>query len=59
MIRHGNAYHIAFARIILKLLGYIGPYIDYSAPGFPEIPLEQPLAGWSDEGVEAAMVNEA
>jgi hypothetical protein len=32
-------------RVILKLLGYDGPYIDYSALGFPERPFSEPLGG--------------
>ena len=46
MIRAIDAYSTAFERILLKLLGYSGTYIDYTAPHHPETPLDQPLAGW-------------
>jgi hypothetical protein len=32
-------------RVILKLLDYDGPYIDYSTLGFPERPFSEPLGG--------------
>lgn len=52
IIRYGDAYRTAFARVVLKILGYTGSYADYSAPDFPETPLDQPQAGWLDERVE-------
>jgi hypothetical protein len=52
MIRHGDAYRTAFARVVLKILGYSGSYVDYSAPDFPETLLDQPQAGWSDGEAE-------
>ncbi len=54
MIRHGDAYRTAFARVVLKILDYSGSYVDYSAPDSPETPLDQPQVGWSNEVQEAA-----
>jgi hypothetical protein len=34
-----------FNRIILKILGYDGTYIDYSAKEWPERLLDEPLVG--------------
>jgi hypothetical protein len=41
------SYRTLFNRIVLKLLGYDGSYIDYSAEEWPERPLDEPLAGRS------------
>lgn len=45
MIKDTLSYRTLFNRIALKLLGYDGPYIDYSAKEWPERSLEEPLAG--------------
>ncbi len=58
MIRHGDAYRTAFARVVLKILGYSGSYVDYSAPDFPETPLDQAQAGWLDEDAEEMVAEE-
>ncbi len=39
------SYRTLFNRIILKILGYDGAYIDYSAKEWPERPLDEPLTG--------------
>ena len=39
------AYRALFNRVLLKILDYEGEYVDYSAKGWPEQPLELPLAG--------------
>ena len=39
------SYRTFFNRIMLKMLGYDGAYIDYSAKEWPERPLDEPLAG--------------
>jgi len=46
MIHDSDAYLTLLERVLLKLLGYNGSYVDRSAPGFPETPLDQPMAGW-------------
>ncbi len=45
-IRNGDAYLTLLDRVLLKLLGYAGSYVDRSAPHFPETPLDRPMAGW-------------
>lgn len=40
-----RAYQALFHRVMLKLLGYTGSYIDYSTYDFPERPLDEPLGG--------------
>lgn len=45
MIDDTLAYRTLFNRILLKILDYDDAYIDYSTRGWPESPLEQPLAG--------------
>ena len=40
-----HAYQTFFSRIMLKILGYDGTYIDYSAKGFPHTPLDVPMRG--------------
>lgn len=45
-----RAYQTLFHRILLKLSGYQGPYIDYSCLGFPERRLLEPLAGPGGDG---------
>lgn len=42
-IRLGAAYRVLFNRIVLKLLGYDGRYIDYSVLGHPARPLAEPI----------------
>jgi hypothetical protein len=37
-------------RVILKLIDYDGPYIDYSSPGFPERSSSEPLGGTPSHG---------
>jgi hypothetical protein len=44
-IRAIDAYRCTFERILLKLLGYVGDYIDYTAEGHLATPLDQPVAG--------------
>ncbi len=39
------AYRTLFNRVLLKLLGHEGGYVDYSATGWPERPLEEPPSG--------------
>lgn len=39
------AYRTFFNRIILKILGYDGMYIDYSTEGWPERHIDEPLGG--------------
>lgn len=39
------SYRTLFNRIMLKILGYDGAYIDYSAKEWPERPLDEPLDG--------------
>lgn len=45
MIDNTLSYRTLFNRIMLKILGYDGTYIDYSAREWPERPLDEPLAG--------------
>lgn len=42
-IRLTNAYKAFFHRIILKVLGYTGPYVDYSTYGYPERDINEPI----------------
>ena len=37
------AYRTLFNRVILKLLGYQGTYIDYYTDGFPERNIDEPI----------------
>lgn len=39
------AYETLFHRIILKILGYEGKYVDYYTYGCPERPLDEPVGG--------------
>jgi hypothetical protein len=39
------AYRTLFNRIMLKILGYDGAYVDYSTMEWPDRPLGEPLAG--------------
>lgn len=45
MIQMTQAYQTFFNRIILKILGYEGAYIDRSTLGFPERHIDVPLGG--------------
>lgn len=45
MIDDTLSYRILFNRIVLKILGYDGAYIDYSSKDWSERPLDTPLAG--------------
>ncbi len=45
MFNHTQSYRTLFNRVLLKLLGYDGAYVDYSAKGWPEKSLEEPLGG--------------
>lgn len=45
MINDTLSYRTLFNRILLKILGYNGDYVDYSAKGWPERPLDEPLGG--------------
>jgi hypothetical protein len=45
MLRDTFAYRTLFNRILLKILGYEGDYVDHSVPGWPERPLEEPMGG--------------
>lgn len=45
MVNNTLSFRTLFNRVLLKLLNYDGEYIDYSARGWPERPLEQPLGG--------------
>jgi len=40
-----DAYETFIHRIILKLLGYPGTYIDRSSKGFPDINIDKPMLG--------------
>jgi len=41
------SYRALFNRVLLKILDHDGAYVDYSTPGWPERPLEQPMVGRS------------
>jgi hypothetical protein len=41
---HGRAYRTLFARTFLRLLGYDGPYLDRTSPGFPSRALSEPAS---------------
>jgi hypothetical protein len=43
-----NAYKTFFHRIILKVLGYTGPYVDYSIPGYPVKDIDEPIGIYQD-----------
>jgi hypothetical protein len=45
MFDNTQSYRTLFNRVLLKLLGYDGAYVDYSARGWPERPLDEPLGG--------------
>jgi hypothetical protein len=45
MLRDTFAYRTLFNRILLKILGYEGDYVDRSVSGWPERPLEEPMGG--------------
>lgn len=45
-----RSYQSMFHRILLRLIGYQGKYVDYSCLGFPERPLLEPLAGPEGNG---------
>lgn len=45
MLNDTFAYRTLFNRVLLKVLGYEGNYIDYSAQEWPERPLEEPASG--------------
>lgn len=40
-----RSYQTLFHRILLKILGYTGNYIDYSTEGWPERHIDEPLGG--------------
>jgi len=40
-----DAYETFIHRIILKLLGYPGTYIDRSSKGFPDLDIDKPMLG--------------
>jgi hypothetical protein len=41
-----RAYRTLFDRVLLKILGYTGEYLDRSHPDRPRTPIDQPMAGW-------------
>lgn len=43
IIKHSHAYVVLVNRIILKILGYAGNYIDYHTLGFPERNINEPI----------------
>ena len=43
MVTNALAYRTLFNRILLKIMGYGGSYVDLSALGWPERPLDQPI----------------
>jgi len=43
MVNNALAYRTLFNRILLKIMGYGGSYVDLSALGWPERPLDQPI----------------
>lgn len=45
MIAMTRAYETFFARIILKLLGYQGEYVDKSTKGWPTRAIDEPMKG--------------
>lgn len=45
-----RSYQTLFHRILLRLIGFQGSYIDYSCLGFPERSLLEPLAGPEGDG---------
>jgi len=45
-----RSYQTLFHRILLKLIGFQGSYVDYSCLGFPERPLLDPLGGPEGDG---------
>ena len=45
MVDDTLAYRTLFNRVLLRMLGYEGNYIDYSARDWPERPLEEPASG--------------
>ncbi len=47
MLNDTLSYETLFNRVLLKLLEYEGNYVDRSAKGWPERPLNQPLGGSS------------
>ncbi len=49
ILRASDAYHTLFERVMLKLLGYQGAYLDRSTPGWPETPIDRPMAGWLNQ----------
>lgn len=40
-----RGYETLFHRILLKILGYDGKYIDYSSIGWPELHIDEPMKG--------------
>ena len=43
MLNSARSYRTLFNRILLKIIGYDGSYIDHSTLGWPERPLDQPI----------------
>ncbi len=45
ILNHTHAYRTLFHRVFLKVLDHGGSYIDYSALGWPDSPIDQPAMG--------------
>ena len=45
-----RSYQTLFHRVVLKLIGFQGQYIDYSSLDFPDRPLLEPLGGPQGDG---------
>jgi len=44
MVNDKLSYQTLFNRILLKIMGYDGSYVDRSTVGWPELPLDQPMS---------------